>query len=131
MRTLALDPATGDLALTAGRLTLVEGAEAVAQRLEGRLSLWLGSWFADTSLGVPFLDFLGVKGAAALAESTLRRAATSCPGVVTLEVFALIVQRVDRSAALTLRARTVDGRAVVSDDGGFRFGPTDRLRVGA
>ena len=33
MRSLALDPTTGDLLLTAGRLTLVEGVEAVAQRI--------------------------------------------------------------------------------------------------
>ena len=47
MRSLALDPTTGDLLLTAGRLSLVEGVDAVAQRLDGRLSLWVGEWFAE------------------------------------------------------------------------------------
>jgi hypothetical protein len=129
VRTLALDPLTGDLALTAGRLTLVEGAEAVAQRLEGRLSLWLGSWFADLAVGVPFLDFLGQKNADALAEATLRRAILTCPGVTSLESFTFTVDRNARSATVTFRARTVAGRTVTTDDGGFRVGATNRLVV--
>jgi hypothetical protein len=129
VRTLALDPLTGDLALTAGRLTLVEGAHAVAQRLEGRLSLWLGSWFADLAIGVPFLSFLGQKGAEALAEATLRRAILTCPGVTSLESFTSTVDRAARAATATFRARSVDGRTIVTDDGGFRIGATNRLVV--
>ena len=120
MRSLALDATTGDLLLTAGRLTLVEGAEAVAQRLRGRLTLWAGEWFADTSLGVPFLSFLGVKGAAALAESTRRRAITTCPGVAALETFTMTVDGGARSAVIAFRARTTDGDVI--EDGGFRVG---------
>lgn len=122
MRSLALDPTTGDLLLTAGRLTLVEGAAAIAQRLDGRLSLWAGEWFADTSLGVPFLTFLGVKGAAALAEASLRRAILSCPGVAALETFTFTA-RSDRSAVVTFRARAATGEILPGfEDGGFRVG---------
>lgn len=129
MRTLALDPLTGDLALTAGRLTLVEGARAVAQRLEGRLSLWAESWFADLAVGVPFLDFLGQKGTEALAEATLRRAILTCPGVTSLESFTFAVDRSARRATATFRARTLAGRTITTDDGGFRVGGTNRLVV--
>lgn len=122
MRSLALDPTTGDLLLTAGRLTLVEGAAAIAQRLDGRLSLWAGEWFADTSLGVPFLTFLGVKGAAALAEASLRRAILSCPGVAALETFTFTASS-DRSAVVTFRARAATGEILPGfEDGGFRVG---------
>lgn len=120
MRALALHPTTGDLLLTAGRLTLVEGVDAIAQRLRGRLTLWAGEWFADTSVGVPFLSFLGVKGAASVAESTLRRAILTCPGVATLETFTMTVEAATRSAVIAFRARTVDGDVI--EDGGFRVG---------
>lgn len=129
MRTLALDPATGDLALTAGRLTLVEGAEAVAQRLRGRLALWAGEWFGDTAVGIPYLTFLGQKGAEQVAEAALRRAILTCPGVAALEAFTLVLDGRTRSAVLTFRARTIAGRAIVTDDGGFRVGGTNRLVV--
>ncbi|MBP6829465.1 MAG: hypothetical protein KA978_01715 [Deltaproteobacteria bacterium] len=120
MRSLALDPTTGDLLLTAGRLTLVEGVEAVAQRIKGRLTLWAGEWFADTSLGIPFLSFLGAKGGEKLAESTLRRAILSCPGVASLESFSFTADARTRSAVIAFRVRTTDGQVV--EDGGFRVG---------
>lgn len=119
MRTLALDPSTRDLALTSGRLTLVEGVEAITQRIQGRLSLWAGEWFADTAIGVPYLRFLGVKGAAPLAEATLRRVILSCPGVATLETFAFTATS-DRRATVSFRVRTVTGEII--DRGGFQVG---------
>ena len=51
MRCFALDPQTGDLSLADGRLSLVEGVDAVAQRLGGRLRLWRGEWFYDYDAG--------------------------------------------------------------------------------
>ena len=100
MRSLALDPTTGDLLLTAGRLSLVEGVDAIAQRIQGRLALWAGEWFADTSIGVPFLTFLGAKGGEKLAESSLRRAILTCPGVASLESFSSAATRRRSSVAM-------------------------------
>lgn len=119
MRSLALDATSGDLALASGRLTLVEGAAAIAQRLDGRLSLWAGDWFADTSVGVPFLSFLGVKGAAPLAEAALRRAVASCPGVASIEAFTFAASA-DRRAVVDFRVRTVTGEII--DRGGYQVG---------
>lgn len=114
MRDLALDPVTGDLALVEGRASLTSGVEAVLQKLRIRLSLWKGEWFADTSVGVPFLRFLGVKGAEGLAETVLRRAIATCPGVASLESFALAL--VGRRATVTFRARTTSGEPVDVQD---------------
>lgn len=120
VRALALDPTTGDLALTQGRLSLVEGKDAVAQRLRGRLKLWAGEWFADTAIGVPYLTILGQKGAVPLAEATLRKAITTCPGVATLESFSLAHDGRSRSATVAFRVRTSAGAVV--EDAGFRVG---------
>lgn len=120
MRTFATDPVTGDLALVSGRLVVVEGPLAVAERLRGRLTLWQGEWFADLAVGVPFLDFLGQKGALALADATLRAAITTCPGVASLEAFAADVDAATRRGTVTFRARTTDGEVV--EERGFRVG---------
>ena len=121
MRALALD-STGDLALTAGRLTLVEGVDAIAQRLRGRLRLWQGEWFADTGVGVPYLGFLGQKGATALtlAENSVRQAIATCPGIAALESFSFAVDPSARTASVTFRARTTSGEVI--EDDGFRVG---------
>lgn len=122
MRALALDPTTGDLRITAGRLALVEGAEAVAQRLRGRLGLGRGEWFADTSAGVPWVQsILGQRGTAALAEAILRAAITSCPGVALLEAFTLALDPSTRDATATFRVRTTDGATLAVTAGPALF----------
>lgn len=122
MRSLALDE-NDDLALASvgggKRLTLAEGADAVAQRLRGRLGLWAGEWFLDTAIGLPFRRMLGVKNARTFTETTLRRALATCPGVAALESFAFAFDPATRAASVAFRARTTDG-AVIEDDG-FRL----------
>lgn len=93
VRTLALDPTTGDLLLTAGRL-----------------SLWAGECFTDTAVGVPFLTFLGAKGGERMAGSQLRKAILTCPGVTALEAFAFVVAAT-LAAGVTLPAGSVAGNA--------------------
>lgn len=112
MRALALDPATGDLLLSDGRLSLVEGVEAIAQRLDGRLSLWQGEWFGDLTAGVPYRRFLGEKGAERLAESSMRQAIATCPGISAVEVFTFSIDKRTRAATLTFRARTTTGEVI-------------------
>lgn len=116
MRALALDPATGDLLVSRGRLEVVTGSAALRQRLQMRLRLWAGEWFADTSVGVPWLLFLGVKGAQALAESTLRRAITTCPGVASLDAFTFTLNTRTRAATLSFRVTAATGDVLAFSD---------------
>lgn len=111
MRDLALDPTTGDLKLTSGALGVVDGADTVRQMLELRLSIWQGEWFADTAVGVPYRGFLGVKGATAFAESQLRRAISTCPGVATLDRFSFAVDA-RRRAVCSFDVTTITGEPV-------------------
>lgn len=109
MRSLALDPVTGDLALSGGRFSLVSGADAVRQRLSTRLRLWRGEWALDRSVGVPYLTRILGKVPQSAVEATLRSVITSCPGVATLDTFALTVDGATRSARLTFGVTTADG----------------------
>ena len=116
MRTLALDPVTGDLAITAGRPSIVSGSAAVAQRLRMRLGLWQGEWSLDTAIGFPWRRIYGVPGTERLAETLLRQAITSCPGVKTLDRFTFTLNRSTRRASLTFAVTTITGEpAVVAD----------------
>lgn len=114
MRDLALDPATGDLAISGGRLRLTEpGAESVAQKLRVRLRLFRGEWFMDTSVGVPYYtDVLGRHPLSAV-EALLRQAIVTCPGVLGLDSFVFAVGA-DRVATLTFTVRAVDAAEPVT-----------------
>ena len=126
MRALALDLTTGDLAISAGRLQLVNDTDAVRQKLQMRLRLWAGEWFADTSVGIPFASILGQKASQLFAETTLRRAITTCPGVAALESFNFSV--VNRHATVTFRVRAVTGETITVTD--FRADATDNVTPG-
>ena len=116
MRDLALDPVTGDLVLTAGRLRLTEpGPESVAQRLRLRLKLWRGEWFDDQTVGIPYLTLVFGKVPQSQVEALLRAAILSCPGVATLLSFVLTVSP-ERVASLTFSVRAVDGGVVDIND---------------
>jgi hypothetical protein len=40
---------------------LVTGSDAIAQDLQQSLQVWLGEWFLDTTVGVPYLQQILVK----------------------------------------------------------------------
>ena len=108
MRDIALDPATGDLALDAGAARLTSGVESKAQRLKLRLQLHRGEYRLDVRQGIPYLTAIVGKGTRAVAETILRRAVATSPGVAGIELWQFELGA-DRHARLTLRARTIDG----------------------
>lgn len=58
---LAMDMATGDLALRDGDVLLIDNAERVAQQILITLRFWLGEWFLDVQDGIPYLEYVLVK----------------------------------------------------------------------
>lgn len=61
----------GDIALdSAGNLSTAEGAEGLRQKIESRLTLWLGDWFLNTTSGIPFLQNLIGRSTSGIAEQT-------------------------------------------------------------
>lgn len=63
MSCFALDPATNDLFLDDSRnfSRTSTKAETLAQRISTRLSTFLGEWYLDRSLGVPYFEEVLVK----------------------------------------------------------------------
>ena len=105
MRVLALDPTTGDLAISSGQMSMLSDADAVAQQLRGRLSLVRGSWFLDLTAGIPYLELLTRKGVEALLSAELRAAAETSPGVDAITSFTLTRNPTTREASVSLVAR--------------------------
>lgn len=108
---------TGDLALDAGRASLTSGVGAKTQRLRLRLLLRRGEYRLDLRRGVPYELILGTKNTR-LADTILRRAAATSPGIASIEQWTFAVDA-ERRASLTLRARSIDGEPVELDD--FRW----------
>jgi hypothetical protein len=115
MSDFKLDPVTGDLDLSTGDLQFVTGADAVAQHLLVRLRFYLGEWFLDTRVGIPYYSQILVKNPnLAAIRTTYRQAILSTPGVETLERMDLEFDAATRELALDFSARLA-GETVARD----------------
>ena len=116
-RDLALD-ANGDLDLTGGG-SLVEGQQAIAQRLKIRLLTFLGEYFLDSDRGLPWLEWSSTK----FDDLTLRQVKLAALGTVQTETGVVSVDPSQCVATYnrTTRLVTVSIAGVVTD-----LGPLDQ-----
>lgn len=109
MSTFALDIA-GDLDLSSGNLRLVTGGEEASVRLRGRLGVWLGEWWKDTRIGVPYLAGVFVKRPnLGLIRSIFVNVIETTPG---------IVQGASVTASLNARTRELGSTFTATADDG-------------
>lgn len=110
MADLALDD-TGDLLIFENALQLVEEDSAIVQQLTIRLRFFLGEWFLDKRLGIPYYDrVLRKNPKLAIVRGILRSAILTTPGIETLDSFEFDYDAVRRSMTVRFSARrTSDG----------------------
>lgn len=100
----------GDLTFTNNSLTFVEGADEVVQRLRQRLRTFLGEWFLDTSLGVPyFQEILKKNPQQGVVDAILKKHIVNTPGVINLLEYVFVVNTAERTSTLTFKVLSVDG----------------------
>lgn len=95
----------GQIAFVNGILVELTGADALAQRLENRLKLWLGEWFLDTSIGVDWLDILESKPTDTdEIERILREEILKDAAVTEIVDFSVVFDNTNRRATITFSA---------------------------
>lgn len=78
----------GDLLIEDDELKLIDGDDAIVQHLTIRLRFFLGEWFLDERLGVPYFDSVLIKNPnLVLVRGILRQAILTTPGVEQLDSF--------------------------------------------
>lgn len=108
---LALDPQTGDLLLESGRLRLATGLDAIAQDVTMRLRFFLGEWFLDTRIGVPYFQEILVKNPnIPRVTQLLRQVVQETPGVTSVDRFDFTLDAQARNASVAFTASTTAGQ---------------------
>ncbi len=109
MSSLQLDD-NGDLEITNNSLTLTDGVGAIEQHLLVKFRLFLGEWFLDTSLGVPYYSDILIKNPSFVVVSEiLKNVILETSGVLSLQKFEFDFDSATREATLTFKALTDDG----------------------
>lgn len=98
--------ANGDLDASTGTFVIISGADAIRQSLRIRLQFFLGEWFLDQRLGVPYYERILVKNPSTnVVRSILREAILETPGVIETTAFRTDYDNAARRMTVTFSAR--------------------------
>lgn len=111
MRQLKLDG--NDLDLSTGKLVIVEGVEAIAQKLRIGLRIFLGEFFADLDAGVPYFEKILVKNPR-LGQLTalVKLAILSCEGVASVDSLSVRFDATTRNLTVDFKAKAQTGELI-------------------
>ncbi len=108
---IALDTTTGDIDLSTGGMRMTQTlAESVSQKLRIRFSFFLGEWYLDQRIGVPYTQMIMQKGVPqTLINSKLQKVVLTCPGISSLVSFSGVVDATTRAVTVTFEAVLTNG----------------------
>lgn len=112
---LALD-GDGDLSIVDGTLQTVDGDAHLSQFLRIRLLTFLGEWFLDQRIGVPyFRDVLVKDPNPTVLRGVFRRVIANTPGVVQILAFSTSLESTTRQLSVAWEVLTDTGSIVAGD----------------
>lgn len=108
---IARDPLTDDVAIP---IRIIRGPDAVIQRIRQRFRFFLGEWFLDKRLGVPYYDSILVKNPdVAVVTTIFRRVLVDTPGVARVISMTARVDKGARELVTSFEAALEDPTIIV------------------
>lgn len=103
----------GDLDLSGGALSLISGPLESVQKLRIRLQFFLGEWFLDQNIGIPYYERIFLKNPNLVdIQGIFRKTAESTPGIATSDSWDLRYDNTTRTLAVSASLTTTTGEAV-------------------
>jgi len=116
MNAILLD-STGDIDVTANSISTVTGAAAITQHLRVRMQMFLGEWFLDETLGVPwFRDVLIKSPSAIVINEMLKNVILDTPGIIGILTFNFEIDTPSRLATLEFSCLSQEGEVNFSEE---------------
>jgi enolase len=108
---LLLDPLTHDLVFVNGSATVTQTqSEVVAQRLKITLYTFLGEWYLDTTVGVPyFQQIFGKVRNKSTIDVIFQNIIAADPGVLEIREFNSEMSASTRGYSMSFKVRVSDG----------------------
>jgi hypothetical protein len=115
---LMLDPSTHDLPIPSGAnnfdIPLATGIDQIAQNLNIRLRFFLGEWYLNTLVGIPYYQYFFIKNPNQIqVETFLKNEINGTPGVTEITQFASNYDGPTRSFEVEFTASTVAGTTTI------------------
>ena len=115
--TTFLNDASGDVDLSQGFRLTPDLQTYVAQRLDENMSFFLGEWFLDQRLGIPYRQkIIGSAPDLALLDTIYRRSAYKTVGVSSVKNMKIGFDRSSRKASVAFTTVLKDGTLITEQD---------------
>ncbi len=112
-----LHDASGDIDVSRGLRFTPDLQTFVAQKLDENLSSFMGEWFLDLRLGIPYFQkIIGQKPDLALLDTLFRRAVRGTVGVGSVSAFRTGFERKTRKASVFFTVVLADGSTITETD---------------
>ncbi len=112
-KSFLIDQSTGDLDMSQGLRFTEDLQTYVVQRLDENFSFFLGEYFLNERLGIPYFErVIGQKPDFALLQTLLSRAALQTIGVVSVPSFRVAFDKRDRKASPSFSVTLSDGTEI-------------------
>lgn len=109
MTTIQLDD-DGDVVIDPQNgLVLIGGVPAVVQAVRYRLGLFLGEWFLNLDVGVPWYDLIGGQFDELATRDAVAAAINSTPGISQVTQLTVTYDNPNRTVTVTWAATTLFG----------------------
>lgn len=108
MADLKLD-LTGDLDVTNGEVTLTSGIDSIIQDVAVRLKTFLGEWFLDQRVGIPYFQNILIKNPnLPVIQTIFQQAILETEGVLSITNFEFNFDTASRQLDISFEAKTDD-----------------------
>lgn len=100
----------GDVDISQPDLQLTTGTNAIDQHLKQRLKMFLGEWFLDNRIGLPYFQHILKKNPDPIViDSVYKRQILTTPGILELLSFDLDLDIPTRQLTVSFKAKTSEG----------------------
>lgn len=96
---------TGDLDIASGTTRVIKGADCAKQRIKIALDIFLGEWFLDLRVGIPyFRDILVHSPNSETVRSVIRKGIMNTPGIVDVRELTIVLDTAKGKASVDFTA---------------------------
>jgi hypothetical protein len=103
-----------DLGLTNNKFTLVDNDDSLMQQITNQVTMWLGEWFANTSIGIDYIGFENKKFSDKEIASSVTQSLYKNPNVSLVNSVLVSRNLAERKITLDVNIETVEGNMVLT-----------------
>ena len=114
MKSIAINPVTKDLIMSGNKFVLNDSTNSLSQNISNNVRIWLGEWFANTSIGIDYIGFENKKFSDNEIISSVRQSLLNNPNVSLVNSIVVNRNLVERKITLDVNIETVEGNMVLT-----------------